>query len=251
LGPEENPTTPEEHIMKLRPKVLALALSIVGASTAFADTVVLNFEGINTPYPTENYASIENFYNGGTSSVGTSGPNYGITFSSNALAICLNTPGEVCSNTSRGGLGDPNSQEGGLFFLSGSNTFLDDAGGFTTGFSLFYSAISEPGSLSVYSGLDGTGTLLGTLALPTTPSNCPGTYDAGFCPFVPVGVSFSGTAESISFAGVADQIVFDDVTFGSATPGTPTPEPSTLVMLLTGAGAGVGVLRRRLMRSQA
>ena len=236
--------------MKLRTKVLALALSLIGASTAFADTVVLNFEGI-APYPNDNNVLIQNFYNGGTSSIGTSGPNYGISFSSNALLICLNTPGVACSNTSRGGQGDPSSQEGALFFLSGSNTFMDDPGGFTTGFSLFYSAISEPGSLSVFSGLDGTGTLLATLALPTTTSDCPSTYAAGFCPFVPVGVSFSGTAESISFAGVANQIVFDDVTFGSATPGNPTPEPSTLVMLLTGAGTGVGLLRRRFMRSQA
>ena len=237
--------------MKLRTKVLAITLSLVGASTAFADTVVLNFEGINTPYPTTNYAFIQGFYNGGTSSVGTSGTNYGITFSSNAQAICLNTPGNVCSNTSRGGLGDPTSQEGGLFFLSGDNTFMDDPGGFTSGFSLFYTAIVDSGSLSVYSGLDGTGTLLATLALPTTSSSCDlTTYDAQFCPFVPIGVDFAGTAESISFAGVANEIVFDDVTFGSSTPGGPStvPEPSTIAMMLTGAAAGVGALRRRFAK---
>jgi hypothetical protein len=50
-----------------------------------------------------------------------------------------------------------------------------------------------------------------------TPSGpCPG-HDAGFCPFFPIGLAFSGTAESVSFAGVANQIVFDDVTFGSVT----------------------------------
>lgn len=234
--------------MKFRTCLLTLGLSLLFAGTALADTVVLNFEGINTPYPTTNYANINDFYNGGTSSAGTSGTNYGISFSSNAQAICLNTPGNNCSNTSRGGLGDPNSQEGGLFFLSGSQTFMDDAGGFTTGFSLFYTAVNEGGSLSVYSGLDGTGTLLATLDLPVTSSNCGSLYNAGFCPFVPVGVTFDGTAESISFAGVADQIVFDDVTFGSATPGNPseTPEPSSLVLLLTAAGAGAEGLRRRL-----
>jgi hypothetical protein len=238
--------------MKLRTKILALTLSIVGASAAFADPIVLNFEGINATYPS-GFAFINGFYNGGTSSAGTTGTNYGITFSSNAQAICLNTPGVSCSNTSRGGLGDPNSQKGGLFFLSGSNTFMDDPGGFTTGFSLFYAAINSPGSLDVYSGVDGTGTLLATLALPTTLSSCSGIYGAGFCPFVPIGVSFSGTAESISFAGVANQIVFDDVTFGSATPGPPStvPEPSTFVMMLTSAGAGIGALRRRLLQPRA
>lgn len=238
--------------MRLRAKLFAIGLSLAIAGPALADTVVLNFEGINTPYPTENYALIQNFYNGGTSSVGTSGVNYGISFSSNALAICLNTPGNVCSNTSRGGLGDPTSQEGALFFLTGDQTFMDDPAGFTTGFSLFYTAINEGGSLGVYSGLDGTGTLLATLQLPTTPSECSGDYEAGFCPFFPVGVAFAGTAESISFAGVANQIVFDDVTFGSVipNPGT-TPEPSSLAMLLTAAGAGAGFLRRKLRASRS
>ena len=187
--------------MKLRTKVLAIALSLVGASTAFADTVVLNFEGINTPYPTTNYAFIQGFYAGGTSSVGTSGTNYGITFSSNAQAICLNTPGNVCSNTSRGGLGDPGSQQGALNIAFGSNIYLDDSGGFTSGISLFYTAM-EGGSLGVYSGLDGTGTLLATLSLPTTASGCTSVYNAAFCPFVPIGIDFSGTAESVSFTGV-------------------------------------------------
>ena len=234
--------------MKIGYKLLACAFSIATISgSALADPVVLNFEGINANYPS-GFAFVNNFYNGGTSSDGTTGTNYGITFSSNAQAICLNTPGVSCSNTSRGGLGDPNSQKGGLFFLSGANTFMDDPGGFTTGFSLFYTAIIDPGSLSVYSGLDGTGTLLASLSLPTTPSNCSGTYSAGFCPFSPVGVSFAGTAKSISFAGVANQIVFDDVTFGSVTPGQPppsgTPEPSSLIMMLTGAGAGIRQFRR-------
>ena len=239
--------------MKLCAKILALTLTIGGVGTAFADPIVLNFEGINSTYPS-GFAFINGFYNGGTSSDGTTGTNYGITFSSNAQAICLNTPGVTCSNTSRGGLGDPNSQKGGLFFLSGANTFMDAPAGFTTGFSLFYTAIFDTGSLSVYSGVDGTGTLLASLNLPTTPSNCGGTYNAGFCPFVPIGVSFAGTAQSISFAGVANQIVFDDVTFGSATPGpqpSAVPEPSTFVLMLTAAGAGAGALRRRVMATQA
>jgi hypothetical protein len=240
--------------MKLRTKLLTLAVSLAVAGPLLADTVVLNFEGINSTYPSTDFAFINNFYNGGTSSQGTSGTNYGISFSSNAQAICLNTPGNVCSNTSRGGLGDPGSQQGGLFFLSGDNTFLDDAGGFTTGFSLFYTAVNNPGSLGVYSGLDGTGTLLATLDLPTTTyGGCDyGSYDADFCPFYAVGVAFSGTAESISFAGVENQIVFDDVTFGSVNPGNPgtTPEPSSLAMLLTAAGAGAGFLRRKLRASR-
>ena len=231
--------------MERRKSLLAVAFCVAAASSAFADTAVLKFEGIASP--TNQTVAIGNFYNG----AGGAANNFGITFSSNALALCLNTPGVICSNTSRGGLGDPTSQTGGLFFLEGAQTYLNDAAGFSDGFSLFYTAVNEGGSLSVYSGLNGTGTLLGTLNLPLTASTCSGVYGAQFCPFAPVGVSFAGTAQSISFAGVANQIVFDDVTFGSATPGepSPVPEPSTFALLLTGAGAALEK-GRRLLRSR-
>jgi PEP-CTERM motif len=214
------------------------------ALPATASTIVLNFEGV-APYPNNNDVFVQNFYNGGTSSVGLSGPNYGVSFSDNALSICLNGTNVSCSNTSRGGLGNPSSQNEALFFLSGNQTFMNIAAGFTSGFSFEYSAIGSGGNVSAYTGLNGTGTLLGTLDLPTTPSGpCPG-YSAAFCPFFPVGLNFAGTAESISFAGVANQIVFDDVTFGSATVGG-VPEPSTWAMMILGfAGIGFVFYRRQ------
>jgi hypothetical protein len=230
--------------------LITALLSVSASAPAFADTVDLTFEGINSPTNTNTTAAIENFYNGGTSSVGTSGVNYGISFPSNALAICLNTTSYVCSAASRGGLGDPNSQNTALFFLSGSDTYLDDPAGFTTGFSFYYTSINEGGAVGVYSGLDGTGTLLATLNLGVTPSGpCPG-YNAPFCPFVASGVTFAGTAESIDFNGVANQIAFDDVTFGSSTPGpsSVTPEPSSITLCLTGMGLVGAEIRRRLSR---
>ena len=224
---------------------VALATTFVAVPRSQAATISLNFEGIDNGGSNTN---INNFYNGGTSSNGNSGVNYGVTFSPNALAISLNTLTSSPSNTSRGGQGDPNSQLGALFFLSGTQTFINYASGFDTGFSLFYSAIANPGSISVYDGLNGAGSILASLNLPTTTTgNCPG-YGAGYCPFSPIGVSFAGTAKSIGFAGVANQIVLDDVTFGSVTPGQPdstaVPEPFTIVGTLIGATAAYRTRKR-------
>lgn len=221
--------------------LLASAAMLALPAAANAAVVTLNFEGVNATYPS-GFANVLGFYNGGTSSDGTTGTNYGIEFSDNALAICLNSTTVVCSNTSRGGLGDPNSQKGGLFFLTGSETFMNVAAGFDTGFSFNYVSFSQPGSVSVFDDLNGTGNLLATINLSPNAGSCPG-YSADFCPFSAIGVSFSGTAKSVSFAGVANQIVFDDVTFGSATPGV--PEPAAWVMMLAGFGLVGSAMRRR------
>ena len=223
----------------------ALGLS---ASWASASVITLDFEDVNATYPS-GFAFVNGFYNGGISSDGTTGTNFGIEFSDNAQAICLNSTTVSCSNTSRGGEGNPNSQQGGLFFLEGAETFMNVAAGFQIGFSFFYSAVNEGGSISVYDGLNGTGNLLASLILGTTPSGDCGDYGAGFCPFVASGIGFLGTAQSVSFGGVANQIVFDDVTFGSVTPDptSPIPLPASLPLLLAGLG-GLGLMARRKRR---
>lgn len=229
--------------MKLTRVISLVAVMAALSLSASAVIIDLTFENIATyPWSSSNTFILE-YYNGGLSSVGSTGPNYGVSFPANALNICLNTTSTICSNTSRGGQGDPNSQLGALFFLSGSNTYVNVAAGFDTGFSFYYTAINTGGTVNVWSGLNGTGTLLASLVLPVTPSGPCNGYNAGFCPFYPVGVSFAGIAQSIDFGGVANQIVFDDVTFGSVIPGV--PEPGTLLMLGSGIVGVAGMLRRK------
>jgi hypothetical protein len=235
--------------MKQSVLCLALASTVLIATPAAATVISLNFEGI-APYPNGNNVLVQNYYNGGTSSIGTTGTNYGVSFGDNALLICLNTPSTSCSNTSRGGVGDPNSQLGGLFFLAGNQTYLNFASGFDTGFSFNYASNNTPGSVNVYDGLNGTGNILATVSLPVNAPGCPSL--GSFCPFGPAGVLFSGTAKSIGFGGVANQIVFDDITFGSDIPGPASgvPEPATWATMLLGFGA-VGVAMRRQRRRKA
>ena len=218
------------------------AAMLATAASASAAVVSLNFEGI-APYPNNSDVFVQEFYNGGTSSIGSSGTNLGISFGSNALVICLNSTTVDCSNTSRGGIGDAASAQSGLFFLSGAETFLNYSAGFTTGFSFNYVSTQFSGSVGVYDGLNGTGNLLASIALTPNAGSCPG-YSAGFCPFGPAGVTFGGTARSIAFGGVANQIVFDDITFGSAVPGDVIPEPASWAMLIAGFGL-VGAAQRR------
>lgn len=197
---------------------------------------VLTFEGLN------DLEFIGDFYNGGTGGSGSGpGANFGITFSANAQAIIDADAGGT------GNFGGEPSPSTIMFFLGGTGATMNVPAGFTTGFSFFYSAINNPGTIRVFSGPDGTGTELASLNLPVTASNG-GDPTGLFSPLVPVGVSFSGTAQSVDFGGTIDQIGFDNITLGSDVPdggslppaaSQPIPTLSqwgmiALVLLLTG-----------------
>jgi hypothetical protein len=130
---------------------------------------------------------------------------------------------------------------------------MDVAAGFTTGFSFYYSS-AEAGSVDVYSGLDGTGTLLASVPLVAQFSTgCITGATTTFCTWSPVGVTFSGTAESVNFGGVANEVGFDSITLGASDPGTSgqsgvTPEPSSLVLFGSGLLGLVGAVRRKFAR---
>ncbi len=172
------------------------------APKAPTDVTTLTFEGIG------DFQSIGNYYNGG------SGPNYGVSFSENALSII---------GSDHGGSGNFTNEPSPvtvLFFLTGSPV-MNVAAGFSTGFSFYYTSAADV-TVYVYDGLEGTGTLL---ASQTFPANYENGCAVGFCHWDAVGVAFAGTAKSIVFTGVENQCGFDDVTFGSVTP-HPTAVPT-------------------------
>lgn len=210
---------------------MALGLiTAVFAGSAFAAPVVLDFEGVG------DNAQILDFYNGGTDSAGNSGVNYGISFGDNSLGLI-----DVDAGGS-GNIANEPSGETVMYFLTGS-AVLNNAAGFDTGFSFFYSA-AYAATVNVYSGLNATGTLLGSIDLVAQNRiNCSGDPAGEYCNYTAAGLGFAGVAHSIDFTGTQNYVVFDNITFGSATPTTPVPEPTTYAMLALGL-AGIAARSR-------
>lgn len=166
---------------------------------------MLTFAGLN------NLEALEAFYAGGLGSEGSGpGPDYGITFSDNALAVISQAAGGT-GNFTNNPSGDST-----MGFAAGDTATLNVPDGFVTGFSFFYSAASFPGEVVVYSGVDATGDVLATLHLPVTPPTGTTPYD--FDNWQPLGVTFNGVARSVDFGGATDQIGFDNITVGTDDP---------------------------------
>jgi hypothetical protein len=217
--------------------LLLTAVLVLGSLAAQAGTIVLTFEGL------QNNEQVLNYYNGGFGGNGSGpGPNYGITFGTDSLALISGAAGGT------GNFDGAPTMPTVMYFLSGSGDIMDVAAGFNTGFAFYYSSPFHTGSVTVYSGLDGTGSVLATLTLPSTPDGttygppCSGLYQ--YCPWEPIGVAFSGTAMSVNFSGTANYIAFDNVTLGAS---SPVPEPGTLVMFGSGALGLAGLLRRKFL----
>jgi hypothetical protein len=204
----------------MRSLAIATAAVLLGGSSADAESVVLTFEGLKQG------EQVLDFYNGGTGSLGSSGTDFGVSFTSEALAL---THGNYA--------GEPSAPS--VMFLSNGvvgqtgqsrSIVMSVPGRFGSSLEFFYSAIDAPGSVSVYSDVtQDPSALLATQTLPITPA-----IPAGkFSPFVFQSVSFSGMAESVVFKGPDNQIAFDDIAFSRF---SPVPEPSSVVLLTLGAG---------------
>lgn len=207
--------------MKFSKTIATLALS-AAAVPAVAVQATLDFEG------TKSFSSILEFYNGGTDSAGNSGTNFGVSFTASATSLSNDDLNNYFSHA---------PTPGAVMFAPDSPAFLNAADGFTTSVSLYYSSdIAAPNSVNIYSGLNGTGDLLGSISLNMNAQT--GCTDTAFCNFEQSTVAFSGTGKSISFDGSSGHTAFDDVTI------TPVPEPTTYALMMLGL-AGIGMVARR------
>ncbi|MFY9727554.1 MAG: hypothetical protein WB579_06070 [Bryobacteraceae bacterium] len=218
-------------------KVFQLAaLGAIFIASANASLIVLNFEGL------QNDEGVLSYYDGGYGSLGSGpGPSYGVTFTSNGTAFI---------STNEDFAGNPSGDTAFTFVSDSNPAIMDVPAGFDTGFSFYYSAAYDTGEIDVYSGLDGTGTELASITPPVTENGyesgnpaCPDSKDV-FCPFFPLGVSFSGTAESVVFTNTEGLVALDDITLGSDEPDD-IPEPPAFSLAGLGLASLLVISRRR------
>lgn len=189
-----------------------LALALFAALPVSAGVRIVDFE---TP---ASFESIANHYAA-----------IGVTFGADVLALQNDDLGPYFSNA-------PSPL--GVMTVVGSDATMNVEGGFLM-LSFAYSSLEAiADAVQVWSGLNGTGTMLGSLSLAAN-ATAGGCTDSPLCNFDTVGLGrFSEYAYSVTFGGAAFVAVFDDVTL--------VPAPATA--LLAGLGlalAGVASARRR------
>jgi len=220
-------------------RVLQLAaLGAVLTFTATAD-VVIGFEGL------PNNDEVLSYFNGGQDGALNTGPSDGVIFADDAYAfISADDP----TGTADFG-GDPLGDTIVTFEATSGIATINVPGGFTTGFSFYYSSPVDSATILIFSGPDDTGTQLASFDIHNTGDGntlgnpaCPNPTDT-YCPLFPAGVSFDGVAQSVDFNTTIGAFVFDDFTFGSSTP--ELPEPATCSLLGLGLATLLVISRRR------
>lgn len=244
--------------MNLKSKALAVAAAgmLLAGAAAQAQTVdTMNFNGVNEVGSTKNGAEVLTYYDGGASSVNqTGGPNYGVSFG---------TDGEAESSTySKKNFTNNPSGASTLYFayLSSTNSSftaynsMNVAGGFTAlsfnyaSSGAYNSSGSGTPSVALYSGVNGTGTLLGTINLSINDGSGDGCGANSYCVWTAASSSLASgqVAESAVFSSASEYTYFDSVAITTA---AAVPEPSAFALAAAGLAVVGGAVRVRRRRS--
>jgi hypothetical protein len=166
------------------------------------------------------------------------GPDLGFTFSANELVESSGTNAGKFENLPTGDL-DGNTQVLSFSGLGGATTtdtinFTDGFSNVTFNYSLGTNSAAYAQTAEVWSGLNGTGTVVGTIALTASanPVTCSTRLDA-YCSWsAATGSGFNGIGESITF-GVANTVASENLELDALTVSA-VPEPAQFRMMLTG-----------------
>lgn len=200
----------------------AAALAAFAAMPTWA-APVLDFETVT------GFASVGEYYNGGADGAGNVGPALGVSFGGGAIGVVNDALGPYFSNA---------PSPVGVMAPVGSDATLNFAGGFAGAFGFQYSSSAPVAdAVQVWSGLDGTGTLLASfdLAANALSGGCTG---SAFCRFDPLSTTLGATARSVTFGNAAGVAAFDDIGISAV------PEPSSVLLVGVALGA-VGLLATR------
>jgi hypothetical protein len=206
--------------MKPSVAALAVALAAPALSPAWAANTVITFETVTS------FASIANFYNGGTDSQGNSGPNLGVSFGPDALGLVNDVLGPYFSNA---------PSPVGVMAPVGPDATMNVAAGFVDSISFYYSSDAlATSAVNVWSDLNGTGQLLASFNLVAN-AQASGCSDSPYCRFDQLFSTFAGVAHSVTFSA---PVGIDNIAI------TAVPEPASMLLMALGV-SGLLLARRR------
>jgi hypothetical protein len=195
--------------------VAALALLAMAPTLACASSFVVDFE-----HPWNYGSDVNGYYAGGTADDGTSGANLGVSF------VNVSGLSNDADFTYYAGAPSPLGTA-----YAHDNAFMNVDSGVSGNLSFFYSTpVAVAGAIKAYSGLDGTGTLLGTFDLGANSSESYDTWSS-------VTLRFDGLARSFDLTGSANVVGFDNI--------SAVPEAASTAMMLAGVAVLAGLARRR------
>jgi hypothetical protein len=195
--------------------VAALALLALAPALASASSFVVDFE-----HPWNYGSDVNGYYAGGTADDGTSGANLGVSF------VNVSGLSNDAAFTYYSGAPSPLGTA-----YAHDNAYMNVGGGVAGNLSFFYSTpVAVTGAIKAYSGLNGTGALLGTFDLG---ANSGEFYDT----WSQVTLRFDGIAQSFDLTGSANVVGFDNI--------SAVPEAASAAMMLAGVGLLAGLARRR------
>ena len=195
----------------------AAALALFATTPVFASaTFLVDFE------KSWDYANgdVNGYYAGGTAADGSSGSNLGVAFTN--VSGLSNDADFTYYAGAPSPLGTAYAHD---------NAYIDIGAGVAGNLSFFYSSpVAVTGAIKAYSGLNGTGTLLGTFDLGANSSEFYDTWSH-------VTLRFDGFAQSFDLTGSANVVGFDNI--------SAVPEAGSTAMVLAGVALLAGLARRR------